>query len=83
MTYDASNIHIRSDAKFLWEVVASLADKYDKDPSWIERSLHACDLCNVDHEYFIQRYLIGDKTVPLNSEVNQVSFELQKQMSQK
>lgn len=74
VAYDASSIRVLSDAeieaRFEWAKVGALAAKYRKDPGWIARGLTACEWAGRDPSYFIRRYLDGDKSVPLDPDVN-------------
>jgi len=76
--YDASNIIIQEYSKNRWATAVALAEKYTRSVEWIERSLEACELASAPYEYFVRRYLDGDKTIPLNEDVDLCSAELQK-----
>ena len=80
-SYDASNIKIMPYSNNLWSSSVSLANIYCKPIGFIQRGLEACRLARVEQSYFIKRYLDDDKSVPLNSEVNIISRELQISMS--
>jgi len=67
--YNANSIRIltqeeRSD-KFEWVKTAELAKQYNRDEDWIKRGFEACRRAGlVNADYFINRYLAGDKTIP-------------------
>jgi len=63
-----------------WDKATILAEEYKKDIQFIQRSLEACRLAEVPESYFIDRYLKGDKSIPLNEEVNVISLKLQKEV---
>lgn len=71
--YTADNIKILSDQEVLddvpWVVHHSLANQYSRPLEFIQRGLEACRLSGVSSAYFINRYLEGDKTVPVNDAV--------------
>lgn len=83
MVYDASSITLPSDEELLqktpWLMAETIAHKYNRDQAFIERGIEACQLAGVSVDYFIKRYLEGDKTIPENKEVSTISMELQKQ----
>jgi hypothetical protein len=79
--YDASCIKILSNQEVLaempWIRAQSLANEYNKPLDFIERGLEACELAGVTPNYFIDRYLKGDKTIPVNESVAYQSKLLQ------
>jgi len=77
--YDASSITIKSDATRHWEIHRTLVDDYPmKPPEWIARGLEACELAGVHCGYFINRYLDGDKSIPMNKDVDDIFNEILK-----
>src|SRR5574343_148020 len=56
---------------------AQSANQYNKPLEFIQRGLEACKLAGVSSAYFINRYLEGDKTVPVNDAVAYHSKVLQ------
>ena len=83
--YGASNIKVLSNEESLehdFVLIDYLATKYCKPVEWVKRSVEACRLCNVDpRDYFVERYLKNNKSIPMNHEVNEVSREIQKKLS--
>lgn len=83
MEYNAANIKLPSDEELLkqtpWLMAGTLANEYDRDQAFIERGIEACQLAGESVDYFINRYLKGDRTIPENKEVSVISMELQKQ----
>jgi len=81
--YDASSIRILSPdeyaSKFFWAKAGDLATKYKKPEPWIRRGLEACERVHVPHDYFINRYLLNDKSVPRNPTVDLVFIEILKE----
>lgn len=70
--YNASSITIRKDAKFDWEIVASLSLKYPLiDSDFIKRGIQSCRESDTDIDYFIKQYLDGDKSIPINKAMDQ------------
>ena len=78
--YNASCIRVMSDAElveaFDWAKATALSIQYGKDPQWIERGLAACQAVGVSGHYFIQRYLVGDKSVPRHEDVDAAFREM-------
>ena len=72
--YSAKDIKILSDMevidRFDWAKVGALAAQYNRPAEWIERGLGACAEVGVSPDYFIRRYLDGDKTVPRHDGVD-------------
>jgi len=80
--YTAASIKIHPDPlSFDYELAAYLARKYSRPTGFINRSIEACRLAGVDpREYFVPRYLEGNKSIPENKDVAAVSRELQRNM---
>jgi len=78
--YDASCIKILAHEdvveKFDWAKIGELADKYKRDPKWIENGFEACRASSVSPDYFVQRYLEGNKDIPKNPLVEQAYLDL-------
>ena len=83
--YNADNIKILHDPLvFDYELAVYLARKYHRPLEFITRSIEACRLAGVDpREYFVPRYLDGDKDIPVNEDVAAISRELQRNLNQK
>jgi hypothetical protein len=87
--YGAASITIKSDADLLndprydWLLVERLAELYHRDVDFVRRSIQACRNAGVSPGYFIARYLIGDKSVPLNADVDRESRLLQRKDSRR
>ena len=68
--YDADSIKILTDEeinqKFGWVKADTLAAQYQKDKIWVANGLEACRRCGLEPDYFIERYLIGNKAIPKN-----------------
>jgi hypothetical protein len=72
--YDEDSIQILSSSevadRFAWASVAALAKQYPTVPAaFIARGLTACDAVKVSREYFVRRYLQGDRTVTRREDV--------------
>jgi len=84
-TYTAANIKILSpddlclDPAFDWRLVDDLASKYTKDRHFIARNVAACREAGISPQYFIDRYLKDDKTIPLDDAVDAISKRLQRE----
>lgn len=59
-----------------WLKAGNLANQYKRDEKWITRGLQACREVGVSPDYFIRRYLDGDKSVPLREDVDAVFRQL-------
>lgn len=81
--YDASSIRVLSteeySTKFFWAKAGDLAIEYKKPEPWIRRGLEACERVHVPHDYFVNRYLLNDKSIPHNPTVDLVFVELLKE----
>jgi hypothetical protein len=79
--YDASCIKILHDAEVFermpWLEAETLAAKYGKDADFVRRGLQACRSAGVGEEYFIKRYLEGDKSIPMDESVEYQSRVIQ------
>ena len=62
--------------RFDWAKIGSLTEQYGKDAAWIERGFQACLEAGVHESYFIQRYLVGDKSVPRHEGVEEAYRDL-------
>lgn len=78
MTYSAANIKIEEDPQFDYLKIRELSEKYNRPEVFVKRGFEACRLARVDPSYFIQRYLDGDRSIPVNQDVADISRELQK-----
>ena len=47
-------------------LIKSLSKKYGKYEIWVANGLEACRRCGLGHDYFIERYLKGNKSIPKN-----------------
>lgn len=78
--YNADSIRILSDAevvqKFEWARLGHLASQYGRDEGFIRKGIQACEHVGVDPEYFITRYLVGDKSIPFREDVDAAFREL-------
>lgn len=65
--YSAKDIRILRDdeiiERFDWAKIGSLAAQYRRPEEWIERGFRACDEVGVSHDYFVGRYLDGNKDI--------------------
>ena len=72
--YTAASIRILKpeevEDRFDFAKAGALAVQYGKDRKWIERGLAACRDCGVHPSYFIERYVMGDKSVPIREDVD-------------
>lgn len=76
--YTADAIKICDGSQFDWVIEGSLAAQYGRDIDFIKRGLEACKLANVSFDYFIDRYLKKDKSVPFDPIVDTISRDVQK-----
>lgn len=76
-SYTAANIRIEDTPEHDFTLVYDLADTYNKPVEFIKHGIEACRLAEVSESYFIDRYLKGDKSIPLNPDVSAISRELQ------
>ena len=51
---------------FPWYMAQVLADKYIHPYEAVQRAIEVCHLTGTDISYFEDRYLKGDKTIPVN-----------------
>jgi hypothetical protein len=79
--YTADNIKILSNQEAVedmpWLQIESLAKRYNKDVDFVKRGIEACLLADVSPNYFIDRYLKGNKDIPVDESVAYQSRELQ------
>lgn len=75
MDYDASCIKITSGEQFDWAIEGSLAERYGKDLGFVQRGLLSCMLAGVSRDFFIDRYLKGDDSIPRNPLVEEIFWE--------
>jgi hypothetical protein len=80
--YTASSIQIlpapEAIEKFAWLKAESLAARTGKPIDWIKRGLQACEQSGVGHDYFIRRYLDGDRSAPRNPDVEEAMADILK-----
>jgi hypothetical protein len=73
-TYDEHSIQILTQPevaeKFEWAEIGALARQYKTPIKLIQRGFAACAQVGVDPSYFVQRYLAGDRSVPLDPAVD-------------
>lgn len=78
--YTAKDIRILNDEdiieKFDWAKIGALSEQYKVPAEWIERGFMACEQAGVDVDYFINRYLKKDKSVPFHEGVDEAYREL-------
>lgn len=83
MTYDASSIRVMRaedlEERWEWLKAGNLASQYQRDERWISRGLEACRVVGVSPDYFIDRYLKGDKSIPKHDGVDAAFRDLAKQ----
>ncbi len=56
--------------RFGFAKAGELASQFNKSRPWVERGLAACRDANVPEDYFIDRYIKGDHSVPANPTVD-------------
>lgn len=82
-TYDADSIKILTDEqvneKFGWMKSDTLAKKYHKDETWVANGLEACRRCGLEPDYFIERHLEGNKTIPKNELIDEAFRDVLKE----
>lgn len=65
--YDASSIrilrHEEAEKNFAWLRINNLANQYSRTTEFISRGIEACRRASTPVEYFIERYLEGNKDV--------------------
>lgn len=62
--------------KTIEQIAKELSSQYRQDNKFVERGLLACERAEVDPNYFIQRYLMGDRSVALDKKVDAVYRDL-------
>ena len=72
--YDSSCIKIKTYADDTWSMAASLAEEFNGNEKLIQRGLVACELANVHHSYYVDRYL-KKLDVPVNVDVSIIYAE--------
>ena len=77
--YTAKDILIKESSEDVWAIALSLSEEYGKSYAWIEQGLLACELANIGYDYFIKRYLEDDTSISMNTEVDKISSQMQKQ----
>ena len=69
--YDATSIRILTEVeieeRFDFVKMEKLADKYSVNLECIKRGFEASYRCNMNTEHFVERYLKGDKSIPINT----------------
>jgi hypothetical protein len=82
--YTASSIRIlpapEAVEKFAWLKAEELAARTGKPIDWIKRGLQACEQSGVGHDYFIRRYLNGDRSAPRNRDVESAMADILKSL---
>ena len=77
--YTAASIRIlhpdEAEARFGWAAANRLAARYQRPVEWVERGLAACYQIHGNTDYFIARYLEGDKSIPRDIEVETAFIE--------
>lgn len=72
-SYTAENIKILDDKDILesmpWAMVSFLAIQFKKPYNFIARGIESCQLAGVGYNYFVDRYLKGDKSIPVDESV--------------
>jgi hypothetical protein len=83
MNYDASSIRILSEIErdvFNFHLIAKLKLEYPNYPAHvIEIGIEACRRASIDTNYFVERYLKGNKEIPLNSAVESAYSEIKQE----
>lgn len=78
--YDADSIRILAPAevvaRFEWATIGELAHRFGTPAKLIERGFAACARVGVSPDYFVGRYLVGDKTIPFREDVDAAYREL-------
>jgi hypothetical protein len=79
--YNAKSIKILTpeqvSGRFGWAYVIQLSDKYpSSSPEFISRGLEACRRCSIPPDYFIEKYLDNDASVPKNTDVEEAYKEI-------
>lgn len=72
--YTASSIRVLKDQdilQFEWARVGALAAQYGKDQGWVRKGIEACQFAGVSEDYFIGRYILGDKSIPRHEGVEE------------
>jgi hypothetical protein len=79
-SYTSQNIRILDAPelaeRFSWAKAAALADEFGSPVEFVARGLEACATVGVDDAYFIDRYLRGDKSIPMNPDVQAAFIEI-------
>ena len=82
--YTASSIRIlpapEAIEKFAWLKAEELAARTGRPVDWIKRGLQACEQSGVGHDYFVRRYLDGDRSAPRNPDVEEAMADILKSL---
>jgi hypothetical protein len=62
--------------RYDWAKIGALAAQYSVPAEFVERGLEACRRAGAEPEYFVGRYLAGDKSIPKNAEVEDAHREI-------
>ena len=66
--------------RFAWLKAEELSARTGKPIDWIRRGLQACEQSGVGHDYFIRRYLDGDRSAPRNPDVEEAMADILKSL---
>lgn len=85
--YNASSIRIlkpeEAEQRFEWLRAENLATQYSKPLEFVERGIEACRRASVDLDFFIKRYLEGDKSGEKNILLEEAFLELMTEAREK
>ena len=74
-TYDADAIKILAPTevieRFEWAETGALAHQYKTPVKLIQRGFAACAAVGISPEYFVQRYLMNDRSVQFREDVDE------------
>ena len=83
MTYDSSNIKVLSAEEVLgfdYALITHLTSQYSKPLVCVKRGIEASRLMGMDpKDYYIPRYLEGNKDIPVNTDFTAVYQEIMKE----
>ncbi|TKG17752.1 hypothetical protein [Vibrio lentus] len=79
--YNADSIRILSPEElaakaFPWDTVEQLVDRYTAPKETVQRGIEACFFTNTPVDYYENRYLKNDRTVPIIQEHYDAYLEL-------
>lgn len=78
ISYASEVERLKADDPYGKDSTFLLAREYVLDSEHIRRALECCRLANISPDYYINRYLKNDKSIPLNMEVDTIMRDILK-----